>query len=153
MAGANCACKRKTCKLENCKIRNFKKEGTKLRSISLTPFFLIKGGTCLQGHSEMYLHCLSEVNPRIGFWSNWQDIPKYGEKCSDFEHFLHRHRMCEPSGAYCPGPWLENIPCKTCAGEQISEYEDYNYNYAFSNSYLYDSNSVVLRNGFKNYNN
>ena len=93
IAGARCKCKKDNCTIRrNCRIRNYR----------------VDGGSCLKGHSDMFIHCQASSMPEVGSWSPWREMPV----CSPVDYFRQRFRTCESNDpasivGYCQGPWLE----------------------------------------------
>lgn len=139
LSGANCACHPgQRCTLEQCRLRNFYTDG----------------GTCVRGQSDIYIHCPAPESNSVGSWSSWYEIKSLGDRCSPSDFFSQRYRTCKTvqeagrQHPYCPGPWLQLVPCGLCetAIEESNTYNyenlnEYDYNYSYGN---YDSS---LRSG------
>ena len=98
--------------------------------------YQIEGGTCLQGHSDVFVHCPADKKNE-GIWSEWSEwnFPSHGAM------FKQRKRTCKKTGrsaapSFCEGTgWLEVAPHGPCLGD--IDNSDYNAGYDYSAFYDY----------------
>ena len=67
----------------------------------------IEGGTCLYGHSDIFIHCNESDRPADeGMWTQWEEIGY----CAATDFYKQKIRNCylnDTSNPFCSGRWLE----------------------------------------------
>jgi len=91
--------------------------------------FSIDGGTCIEGVSDIFLHCKGNYPQSEGQWTDFEELTSIST-----EYFVQHRRVCtgKDINPFCSGPWLKMIPDYKC--KQQDEDPDYNEDYSVSQS-------------------
>ena len=106
------------------------------------------GGTCVEGESDVFVHCQKRSSTSFGEWSEW--ISADEGVCKRSDYFRQEYRVCRrrapPDGGkpgndddapFCAGPWIRNAPCGVCQTNAL-KIEDYNDVYVYKEDYQTD---------------